>query len=85
MYAGMHYGYGQQVMSYEREAFVLGGSVAMIERSGSGSTNPSNALYLNVHRVAKVCSFPVIMPRLSCLWSNCTRYTGAPASLQHLM
>ena len=54
--AGMHYGYGQQVvMSYEREPLVLGGSVAMMERSGSGSTNPSSAHYLQTHRIAKVC------------------------------
>ncbi|CAL8468355.1 g7895 [Coccomyxa elongata] len=52
--AGVHNVYGQQVvLSYDKEALLLGGSVAMMERSGSGSTNPSNANYLNVHRVAK--------------------------------
>ncbi len=57
MHAGVHNVYGQQVvLSYDKEALMLGGSVAMMERSGSGSTNPSNANYLNVHSVAKVSS-----------------------------
>ncbi len=64
MHAGVHNVYGQQVvLSYDKEALLLGGSVAMMERSGSGSTNPSNANYLNVHRVAKVMS----MTFLTCL------------------
>lgn len=55
MRAGAHYAYGQHVVSYDKEAVVLGGSMAGgLERSGSGSTNPSNTLYLNVHRVPKV-------------------------------
>lgn len=57
MHAGVHNVYGQQVvLSYDKEGLLLGGSVAMMERSGSGSTNPSNTNYLNVHRVAKVVS-----------------------------